>query len=482
MGLRTIVMIATGFCLSQAISATYDCDTQLWRPPAPIPHPKPLGTIALLGTLAKNPLEAWNITHFEQPFVTAKFAGIQATVVNSPNAVRRVLMDNRNNYEKDKLQKRIMTRSLSNGLLMSDGEPWRTQRKTLAPIFNHRTVSSFAPEMRAAAQRLSDKWKQSPEGSQHDVAVDITRLTLDVLEHTIFSDGLGRDSEEIREAMRDYFDTIGKIDPFDLFDLPDYIPRLTRLRVTGTLKVFDQAVDKIIEQRRQRLQDNPASVPDDILSHLLKAQDPDTGYAMSEAEVRSNIITFIAAGHESTANTIMWTLYTLSQSPYWSAQVLAEAQREFSGPEEGLVSRLNVTRAVIEETIRLYPPIAAISRAAIEADELEDCRISAGSTVVISPYVLQRHRTLWSNPDAFDPTRFFESSQTKIDRFSYLPFGGGPRVCIGQPFAMQSATLVVATLIKNHILKLAPGHVVWPVLKVTLRPEGGLPMEIRTRR
>jgi cytochrome P450 len=458
-----------------------NCSGLLWRPPAPVPHEQTLGTIALLRTLAHNPIEAWSKAHFEQPFVNASFAGIQATVVNSPASIRHVLMDNRANYEKDNLQKRVMTRVLANGLLMTDGDRWKGQRKTLAPIFNHRTVMSFAPAMLAAANKLSETWASSPDGTIHDVSVDIGRLTLDVLQRTIFSGGLGGDPEQVRSHMHDYFEAIGRIDPFDLLNMPDYIPRLSRIRARKSLKYFDQAVDNIIAARKKILAEDPGNAPDDILTHLLKAQNPQMGYAMSEEELHSNIITFIAAGHESTANAIMWSLYTLSQSPYWRDLVVQEVKREFAGPTEGLADRLVYTRAVIEETIRLYPPIAAISRAALEADDLEGCKIAPGSMVVIPTYVVHRHRNLWEQPDMFDPSRFLGRSRETVDRFTYLPFGAGPRVCIGQPFAIQNATLAVGTLIKNFDMEIAPGHKVWPELKVSLKPAGGLPMIIRKR-
>lgn len=449
-----------------------------WQPPAPTPLSKTPGTIKLLRTLWKNPLEAWTKTYFEQPIVKTNLPGIRATVVNSPTAIRHVLMDNRANYQKDSLQKRIMTHALSNGLLMSEGEQWRNQRRTLAPIFNHRTVVSFAPAMLAATDKLAAEWGKSPDGTVHDVAEDVMGLMFDVLERTIFSEAFGEDAQEVRSAMRQYFDAIAHIDPFDVLGLPEAIPRLTRLRVASTVRFFDQTVDKIIANRRQRLQQDPANVPDDILTLLLKAG---TENALTEPEIKSNIMTFIAAGSESTATAIMWTLYTLSQSQYWSDRIVTEARREFAGPEEDLASRLVETRAAVEETIRLYPPIAAISRVALEADDLDGCRVEPGEMVVISPYLLHRHQTLWDRPNEFDPSRFIGRSRESVDRFAYLPFGAGPRVCIGSPMALQSATLVVASIMKNFRLQVAPDHKVWPVLRVVLRPEGGLPMAVYRR-
>jgi cytochrome P450 len=237
----------------------------------------------------------------------------------------------------------------------------------------------------------------------------------------------------------------------------------------------------MIATRRARLATHPTSAPKDILTLLLHALDPETGERMTPAEVRSNILTFIAAGHETTANSLAWSLFLLSQSPHWRARVEAEIDREIATPVEGLADRLAVTRAAIEEAIRLYPPIAAISRVAIADDAVTGEPLKRGSLIVIAPYVLHRHRRLWDDPGAFDPGRFLGEARKDIDRFAYLPFGAGPRTCIGSAFALQEATLVLAVIMSKFALSLAPEHKVWPLLRVTLRPSGGLPMTIRLR-
>jgi cytochrome P450 len=403
-------------------------------------------------------------------------------VISEPHAIRQILLEKAANYRKDNFQRRMMSALLSNGLLMAEDEQWRLQRRTLAPLFAHKTVVSFAPRMMQAADALVARWRQNSENTIVNVTADVTRVTLDVLERTIFSDGLGRDSEEVRTAMRSYFDNIGRIEPFDLLGLPPFIPRLSRLKVGRALRLFDSAVDAVIDMRRRQLSADRTRVPMDLLTLLLEAQDPETGQGMSQAEVRANAITFIAAGHETTANAITWSLFLLSQSQEWRERVRAEARREIGGPAEDCAERLVDTRAVIEEAIRLYPPIAAISRVAIGPDEVAGHKVKAGSMIVIAPYVLHRHRTLWEQPDVFDPNRFLVGARSAIHRYAYLPFGVGPRICIGSAFALQEAILVVATIAKNFEFELPPGQRVWPVLRVTLRPEGGLSMLVRPER
>jgi cytochrome P450 len=281
--------------------------------------------------------------------------------------------------------------------------------------------------------------------------------------------------------MATYFNTIGKISPLDLIGAPDFIPRFSRLRVRPTLKLFEAAVDQIISDRRRILAEQPDGAPDDLLSRLLKASDTNSEDGITESEVRSNILTFIAAGHETTANALSWAMFLLSQSPPWRERVAAEADRELAGPIAGIADRLVETRAVVEEAIRLYPPIAAISRVALDCDDLNGEQVRPGSLIVISPYVLHRHRLLWNCPDAFDPRRFLGRARETMDRFAYIPFGVGPRKCIGSTFSLQEATFVLAAIAKHFTFQLKPGHVVWPILQVTLRPSNGLPMIVRRR-
>jgi cytochrome P450 len=454
---------------------------RMYCPPAPKPQPRPLGPLDLIRTLRRNPLECWATQHFERPIVAGGLPIGHVLLVHEPRAIRHVLLDNAANYRKDRLQRRVLSAGLSEGLLSAEGEQWRLQRRVLAPMFARKTVMDFAPAMMGAAEALINRWSDVGDRATIDVAAEMARVTLDVVERTIFSDGFGSDAEAIRIAMATYFNTVGKISPLDVLGVPDFVPRLSRLRVRSTLRFFEAEVDRVISTRRRTLAERPDGAPNDLLTHLLEAHDIKNEDHIAESEVRSNVLTFIAAGYETTANSLSWAMFLLSQSREWRERVEAEADRELTGPIAGIADRLVGTRAVIEEAIRLYPPIAAISRVALDFDDLHGERVKPGSLIVISPYVLHRHRLLWGRPNAFDPQRFLGSARATIDRFAYLPFGAGPRKCIGSAFALQEATLVLAVIARHFGFQLQPGHVVWPALRVTLRPASGLPMILRKR-
>jgi cytochrome P450 len=401
-------------------------------------------------------------------------------LVHELRSIRHVLLDNAANYRRDYLQRRVLSAGLSEGLLSAEGEQWRVQRKVLAPIFARKKVLGFGSAMTGAADDLIRRWGRLGDGATIEVGAEMAKVTLDVLERTIFSDGFGSDAEVVRLAMATYFNTIGKISPLDVLGVPDFFPRFSRVRIRSTLNFFESEVEKVISARRRILASRPDDAPNDLLTHLLQAFDSETE-GITEGELRSNILTFVAAGHETTANTLSWAMFLLSQSREWRQRVEQEVDRELTEGATALSDRLVETRAVIEESIRLYPPIAAISRVALDDDDLGGERVRRGSLIVVSPYVLHRHRLLWHRPNVFDPRRFLGIDRSTIDRFAYLPFGVGPRKCIGSTFALQEATLVLATIVKNFSFELSPGHAVWPTLRVTLRPANGLPMVIRKR-
>jgi cytochrome P450 len=438
--------------------------------------------LALFKALRKNAIEIWTEAHFEQPIVLERFALGRVALVSEPTAIRKVLVENSGHYRKSALQTRVLSVALRDGLLTVEGDQWRSQRRSLAPLFGRRAVMGYAPTMVAAVEAMIARWRARGGDPFLDIGTEMNRLALDGFARTCFSDGLGGDPEAMRVAMMTYFDIAGRIDPFDFLGLPGFIPRLTRLKVRPLLRYFDQAVNAIIKSRQSKLALAPDDAPRDLLTALLAARDPETGQPMSEIEVKANILTFIAAGQETTANALTWALFLLTSSPEWLERVHAETESEFDGDLEGLADRLATTRAVLDEALRLYPPITATSRTAGQRDELLGQPIENGTMVVIAPYVLHRHRLLWEDPDVFDPSRFLPGAAKKIERGAYIPFGTGARMCLGASFAHQEAAIVLASLVRNFELRLVPGQSVWPQQGVTLRPRDPLLMSATPRR
>ena len=455
--------------------------SKLFVPPYPPRSDRPRGSLSMILTLRRNPLEIWGKADFERPLAIGRsILGLRAAA-HDPAAVRRVFLDNAPNYRKDELQLRILSPGLGSGLLTAEGESWRLQRRSLAPLFSPRQVAEFAPAMQRVAEATVERLGHRRNGAVTDVGELTSRMALEVLEQTLFSQGLGREPSEFQRAVTSYFDSFGRLDPLDLIGAPAFLPRLGRRRGRPALEFFNEAVDAIVESRKAQL-DLGGEALGDLLTLLLAAEDPETGVGMPDADIRANIVTFIMAGHETTANGLTWTLYLLSQSPEWRERAEVEADEAFDPLHPASLERCEVLRAVFEEALRLYPPAATLTRQAIADDEILGVRIPAGTVVAISPYVLHRRRGLWDNPDAFDPSRFLGERREHIDRFAYIPFGAGPRVCIGMAFAIQEAIIILANLLRSFRFELVEGHPVMPRQRVTLRPRAGMKMHAKKRR
>src|SRR5208282_1001770 len=282
-------------------------------PPFPRRPERPRGALSIIFALRRNPIEIWCEADFERPVsIGRSILGLRGAA-HDPAAVRRIFLDNAANYRKDDLQIRVLRPGLGNGLLTSDGEDWRVQRRALAPLFSPRQVAEFAPAMQRAARAAVERMSRRRDGAVTEVSALMSRMTLEVLEQTLFSQGLGREPSAFRRAVTSYFETIGRVDPLDLLGAPAFLPRLRRRGGRASLEFFDSAVDAIVEKRRALLC-RGAEAPHDLLTLLLSARDPENGSGMADLDVRANIVTFINAGHETTANALTWTLFLLSQS------------------------------------------------------------------------------------------------------------------------------------------------------------------------
>jgi cytochrome P450 len=327
------------------------------------------------------------------------------------------------------------------------------------------------------------RWRTLPDGVQIDAADELMRLTYDIISATMFSNDVTMDYRVMAQALATYIENVGRVDIAGAFGAPDWLPTPRRLRAWPALRFFRREMGGLIARRRALIAQNPAAAPQDLLTLLLTARDPEGGSLLSESEVFDNVMTFIFAGHETTANALAWTIYLLSEFPDWDQRVAAEAQSVLGDalPDGESTSRLAIARMVIEEAMRLYPPAPLIARDAVRSDKVGDVGIEAGTFVLIPIWVIHRHRLLWADAELFDPERFAPGRRERIDRFSYLPFGGGPRICIGMGFAMNEALIILSMIAREFRLELARGFPVEPMARITLRPRHGLRMSLRKR-
>ncbi|HZY49746.1 MAG TPA: cytochrome P450 [Devosia sp.] len=444
--------------------------------PAPKPPTRPLNSLEFVLQMARNPLAIWTEVAYREPIIRTEWLGGPIFVLNDPAAIRHVMVDNARNYAMQPLRQRVLRPILRDGLLTAEGELWRRTRKSIAPVFAPRNTTGLADAMRDRS-RLFAAGLAAQAGQEIDIAHAMTLLTFDILQATLFTGDIAGDPQEFAAATAGLLKTMGRVDPMDVLDAPAFVPRLTRLMGGRSLRYFRDLIAETIERRQALLKRSPESAPRDLLTLLLEAE------GLSRSEVEDNIITFIGAGHETTARALGWTIYLLSQAPEERALVEAELDSfDLSDPSPATwTERLPHTRAVFEEAMRLYPPAPSLNRMAIEDDSVDGMRIPKGAAVLILPWILHRHERLWSRPGEFVPDRFLPGKREAIDRYQYLPFGIGPRVCIGQYFAMQEGVIALAMLLKTLRFDYTGRTAPEPVQKITVQSAGAMPMRVSLR-
>jgi cytochrome P450 len=447
-------------------------------PPAPKPRSRPPSRLATIRIVYRNALELWAEPAYNEPWVL--FRGLTGAVVvaNDPALVRHVLLDNAANYKLAPGRQALLRPLLRDGLLTAEGDVWRRSRKAMAPVFTPRHIQFFAPSMHERALKFAARYEKAMEPA--DIAKDMTELTFDILAETLFSGEIAARHDVFLKQIARLLETMGRLDPLDLLGAPQWLPRFTHLRGRRSLAFIRKVVADTIALRERRLIADPQSAPQDFLALLLGTERPG---GLTRSEIEDNLITFFGAGHETTARALGWTIYLLAQSPWEREPVEAEIDRVVANePDPSLwLDKMPFARAAIEESMRLYPPAPFISREPLEDDVCQGFVLPKGSQVFVMPWTIHRHRRLWDQPDAFLPERFHPGKREKIDRFQYLPFGVGPRICIGASFAMQEAIIVLAVLLSRFRFDTTAATKPWPVQRLTTQPRGGLPMRISRR-
>jgi cytochrome P450 len=318
-----------------------------------------------------------------------------------------------------------------------------------------------------------------------NVAVDMTELTFEILAETLFSGEIAVEKQGFAANVEELLHRMGRVDPMDLLVAPSWVPRLTRIGGRKVLDRFRGVVSETMSLRRRRMTEAPGDVPNDFLTLLLQLEGPD---GLSTSEIEDNILTFIGAGHETTARALAWCFYCVANTPAYRETMEQEIDSVLASGADPVdwLGRMPHVLAAFEEALRLYPPAPSINRAAIEEDawtspEGERVPIRKGISVLVMPWTLHRHALYWQKPRAFMPERFLPENRDKINRFQYLPFGAGPRVCIGATFALQEAVIALAVLMHRFRFDLTDETHPWPVQRLTTQPRGGLPMKVSAR-
>lgn len=463
-----------------------DMIPEAFSPPAPIPRTVPPSRLTIIRTILRNPLELWGEPSYTLPWIMTRFIRERTLIVNDPGLIKHVLVDNASNYRMSDIRQLILRPILRDGLLTAEGPVWKRSRKAVAPVFTPRHAQGFAGQMLSQSEDYVRKYEDvGNEGEVFDIAVDMTELTFAILAETLFSGEIVTQGASFADDVNQLLHRMGRVDLMDLLRAPSWVPRVTRIGGQKVLDKFRGIVRDTMNLRLDKMRRDRASAPDDFLTLLLEKTGPD-GLTMEEIE--DNILTFIGAGHETTARALAWTLYCVANSPHIREGMEAEIDRVLATGAEPVawLDLMPNVRAAFEEAMRLYPPAPSINRASIADDEWtspsgERVEIPAGITVLIMPWTLHRHALYWDKPRAFMPERFLPENRGKINRFQYLPFGAGPRVCIGATFALQEAVIALAVMMHRFRFDLTDETNPWPVQKLTTQPQGGLPMRVTRR-
>lgn len=447
--------------------------------PAPLPRQGSVSFLEFIRIMRDNTIAAYPQEAYELDIIESKLFWRHRFIVNDPAAVKHVLLDNAANYQKTEITRRMLEPGLGKGLITSEGETWKAHRRTMTPAFDLRSVATYTPVMTRAAEELVEQWRSRCDGAAVDVAKAMMEVTLQIISRTMFSS----DSQHMTAIMeRGAGDFQAQMRPnfLDFIGMPAWLAGLGRINVAKrSLGEFDTVIDGLIAARTAGL----ANAPKDLLSRLIAARDEQTGIGMSAQEVRDHVITIFMAGHETTAMAMTWTWYLLSQHPAVEMKLHEELDAVLGGrtPTHDDLPRLTYTRMIIEESMRIYPPVHTIARVALADDTLCGRVIPKGATIMIVPWLLHRHIKLWPEPGRFIPERFAPEQSAQRARFAYMPFGGGKRICIGAAFALAEATVLLATIANRCRLTLVPGHPVEPQALITLKARHGLKMMVNAR-
>jgi cytochrome P450 len=442
------------------------------------PPSKPLG-LRGLPTLWRNYIETIPQPAYEEAVTRVRTRYSDVLLVCEPGLIGEILVEKAEAFGRDPATRRSFKPVVGdNSIFVAEGADWRWQRRAVASIFRHETILSLVPVFAAMAERQVERWGAAELDGPVDAAAAITRTTFDIIVESMLGGSASLDAERYSRALTENFETIPWHLIYTMFAIPEWVPFPNRSRAMQSRDFLHRDMHRLVETRRAK-----RSAQADLLDLLLAARDPESGRSMNDAEVVNNLLTFIAAGHETTAVALTWTLWLLAKDQATQQRVFDEVT-DIAGDGSitaAHVDRLIFCRQVISEAMRLFPPAPGIGRQPNDAMTLAGMQISVRTRVHIPIFALHRNVRLWDNPTAFDPDRFAADKVKARSRYAFLPFGGGPRVCIGASFATIEAAVILAVLVRAFRFLPVAGHHPKPVARVTLRPRGGMPLLIARR-
>lgn len=396
-------------------------------------------------------------------------------LLNHPDHIQHVFLNNWQNYGRDTFQFNKFSMVTGKGLLTTDGDLWLERRRLVQPSFHRHKLASMAERMVQAIGRMVNRWR--PTAAQNgsiDIDPEMLKLALDIVGQALFSLDLSAEAGDMSQEMLEMMEYVVYRSQ-NLLALPEFIPTKRNRRFTTSLHKFNQWVHGLIQQRR-----STHSGHDDLLDLLVQSRYKD-GTPLSDDEIRDECFTLLIAGYETVASGMTWILYLLAQRPELRAQLRQEVQKVTAGtaPTFDHLAQFDLLTRTVNESFRLYPPSWLITRQALQADTIGGYDIPAGALLVVCPYAIHRHEAFWPEPEQFDPNRFTAAAEQTRHKFAYIPFGGGPHLCIGRPFALMEAQLTLATILLNYDFTLAVTPPIGHKPQVTIRPEGGVPLQLR---
>ncbi len=447
-------------------------NTQFIPVSAPV-HRRRLSRLQTAFIARRNVLEIIPSYAYRQPIVSGDIL-VRWHMMADPAGMKRVMLDNLANYPKSEIMRRMLRPAIGESLFNADGADWKWQRQAVAPVFTHRNVVALAPAMSATAERAVARLAGC--GGRAELVKEMLTATFDVICDVALSGREHFDSETFSRAITQYFQTAGRASLLDFLGFPEWFPRPGELLAGSSVRTMHAMVETAIDARRKQA----TGLADDLLDHMLAAQDPETGQRMSAQDLIHNMQFFIVAGHETTALALSWALYLLANSPEHQERARAEVSAQLHGrvAEASDLAAMPFIQQVLEEAMRLYPPVGLLARTVLKEDELCGRPMRPNDILFLPIWALHRHELLWERPEMFDPDRFDPNTGPKRDKYQYLPFGAGPRVCVGANFAMMQAQIILASVIQRF--RFRPSQIApHPVMTMTVRPEPGVFLELQ---